>query len=34
MTTLEMIQPKEFSSGGKSPQDIILDMVSTILQNK
>jgi hypothetical protein len=34
MDTLLLLQPKEVATGGKSSQEIILEMVSNILEKK
>lgn len=34
MASLEMMQPKDVVAGGKSPQDLVLELVTQILQNK
>lgn len=34
MDTLLVLQPKEVASGGKSSQEIILEMVTSILEKK
>jgi hypothetical protein len=34
MDTLLLLQPKEATSGGKSAQDIVLEMVTSIIEKK
>lgn len=34
MDTLLLLQPKEISAGGKSPQEIVLEMVTNIIDKK
>lgn len=34
METLLLLQPKEAAAGGKTPQDLVLDIVTSIIERK